>query len=126
MTKMQALNSFFSSFGIPAYEENSIYSEKVAPQMPYITYNVVTDSFGGGEVTLSCSIWYRSPSWKEIEEKADEMSVVIGYGGKTIPADGGYIWLKRGSPFAQSMEDPSDDLVKRKYISIMAEYLTAN
>jgi len=125
MTKMQTLYSFFSSFGIPAYEENSIYSSKVAPQMPYITYTVTTDSFGGGDVPISCSIWYRTTSWKEPEQKSDEISAAIGYEGKVIKADDGYVWLKRGSPFSQNMADPSDDLVKRKYINIMAEYLTA-
>lgn len=126
MTKMQALYTFFSSFGLPAYEENSIYSPDVAPTMPYITYSVNTDSFGGGDIGLTCSVWYRSTSWKDLESKADEIAKKIGYGGIILTIDNGYIWLKRGSPFTQSMGDPSDDLVKRKYINISAEYLTAD
>jgi hypothetical protein len=47
-------------------------------------------------------------------------------GGKTLPCDGGAIWIKRGSPFSQNMGDPNDDLVKRKYINITAEFFTAD
>lgn len=33
--------------------------------------------------------------------------------------------LKRGSPFAQRMSDPNDDMIRRIYINITAEFLTA-
>ena len=37
---------------------------------------------------------------------------------------GGYIWLRRGSPFAQSMGDPDDNMIRRKLLSVNAMYLT--
>ena len=43
-----------------------------------------------------------------------------------MPVDGGVLWLKRGTPFAQSMGDETDDLIKRKYLNITAEFLTAD
>ena len=55
-----------------------------------------------------------------------EISQRISRGGKIIPCDGGAIWLKRGQPFAQNMGDESDDLIKRKYLNITAEYMTAD
>ena len=124
MTKAAALYNFWSGFGLPAYEETTVPTGDDAPAFPYITYQVVTDSFGS-EVPLSGSVWYRSESWLQINAKAEEISEYIGRGGRLIPCDGGAIWLKRGQPFAQSMSDDADDMIRRKYINITAEFLTA-
>lgn len=125
MTKLQALYTFFSSFGIPAYEENSIYNPQVQPQFPYITYQALTSSFQAGEVTISVSVWSRASSLQEVEAYADAISAKIGYGGYMQQAEDGFIWFKRGSPFAQYMGDPSDDFLHRAYINITAEFLTS-
>lgn len=125
MTKAAALFNFWSSFGLSAYEENSVPTGDDAPEFPYITYSVSTGSLGA-EIALSASVWYRSPSWIEANEKAQEISKFIGLGGAVAPCDGGVIWLKRGSPFAQSMSDESDSLIKRKYLNVTAEFLTAD
>lgn len=126
MTKEAALHNFWSMFGLPAYEENAVPSGEGGAEFPYITYQVVTDSFGN-DVALTGSVWYRSTSWKEANAKAQEISDKISRGGVMIACDdGGVIWIRRGIPFAQSMGDDSDDLIKRKYINITAEYLTPN
>lgn len=126
MTKAEAIYRFFSSFGLDAYEENSVYQLDESPSFPYLTYELNTDSFSDFPTALSCSLWYRSTSWVEANEKVEEISKAIGIGGKMLKCDGGYIWIKRGSPFAQSMGDDSDDLIKRKYISISADFFTAD
>ena len=110
MTKAAAIYQFWNSFGLTAYEENSVPDEA---QFPYITYQLVTDSFER-EVPITASLWYRSESWTGINSKTEEISQTISRGGKIIPCDGGAIWLKRGQLFAQSMVDKSDDLIKRK------------
>ena len=122
MTKEAALYNFWSMFGLTAYEENAVPSDA---EFPYITYQVVTDSFGN-DVALTGSVWYRSTSWKEANAKAQEISNILSRGGVTIACDGGIIWLRRGVPFAQSMGDESDDLIKRKYLNITAEFMTAD
>ena len=122
MTKASALYQFWNSFGLTAYEENTVPDDAA---FPYITYQLVTDSFDR-EIPLTASIWYRSESWAGINAKTDEISQKISRGGKIIPCDGGAIWLKRGQPFAQSMGDESDDLIKRKYLNITAEFMTAD
>lgn len=122
MTKASALYSFWSGFGLTAYEENTVPTDAT---FPYITYQVVTDSFGS-EVALTASVWYRGTSWVEANAKTEEISRAISRGGKTIPVDGGVLWLKRGTPFSQSMGDETDDLIKRKYLNITAEFLTAD
>lgn len=122
MTKAAALYNFYSSFGLTVYEENSVPEDA---SFPYLTYNVSTGSFGEDNA-MYINLWYRSTSWTGINAKTEEISTAIGRGGKVIKCDDGAIWMKRGSPFAQSMGDPEDDLIKRKYINITAEFLTAD
>ena len=122
MTKAAAIYQFWSSFGLTAYEENTVPTDAA---FPYITYQLVTDSFDR-EIPLSASLWYRSESWTGINAKTEEISQKISRGGKIISCDGGAIWLKRGQPFAQNMGDESDDLIKRKYINITADFITAD
>ena len=122
MTKAAAIYQFWNSFGLTAYEENSV---PVEAAFPYITYQLVTDSFDR-EIQLTASIWYRSERWSGINAKTEEISQKISRGGKVISCDGGAIWLKRGQPFAQNMGDESDDLIKRKYLNITAEFITAD
>ena len=122
MTKAAAIYQFWNSFGLTAYEENTVPTDAA---FPYITYQLVTDSFYR-EVPVTASLWYRSESWTAINAKTEEISQKISRGGKIISCDGGAIWLKRGQPFAQNMRDESDDLIKRKYLNITAEFLTAD
>ena len=122
MTKAAAIYQFWSGFGLTAYEENTVSDDA---KFPYITYQLVTDSFDR-EIQLTASLWYRSESWTAINTKTEEISQKISRGGKIIPRDGGAIWLKRGQPFAQNMGDESDDLIKRKYLNITAEFMTAD
>ena len=130
MTKAAAIYKFWNSFGIKAYEENTVIDadeggNPVEPTFPYITYQIVTDSFDR-EVAATASLWYRSESWSAINAKTEEISAHIGLGGKIIKCDGGRIWIKRGQPFAQNMGDESDDLIKRKYLNLTFEFFTAN
>ena len=122
MTKAAAIYQFWSSFGLTAYEENTVPTDEA---FPYVTYQLVTDSFDR-EVAATASLWYRGESWTAINAKTEEISAHIGLGGKIIKCDGGRIWIKRGQPFAQNMGDESDDLVKRKYLNLTFEFMTAN
>ena len=122
MTKAAAIYKFWNSFGLTAYEENTVPTDAA---FPYITYQLVTDSFAS-KIKLTASLWYRSESWTGINAKTEEISQKISRGGKIIACDGGAIWLKRGQPCAQNMRDESDDLIKRKYLNITAEFMTAD
>lgn len=122
MTKEAALHQFFNSF-LPAYEENTVPDWA---EMPYITYNVVTGNILSGEIPFSCSVWYRDNSWTEINKKTREITDRIGLGGVKLKCDSGVIWIKTGTPDAQSMGDANDDTIRRKYINLTAEFLTAD
>ena len=122
MTKAAAIYQFWSGFGLTAYEENTVPDDA---KFPYITYQLVTDGFDR-EIPLTASLWYRSESWIAINAKTEEISQKISRGGKIIACDYGAIWLKRGQQFAQNMGDESDNLIKRKYLNITAEFITAD
>lgn len=121
MTKEQALYNFYNGF-LTAYEENSV-PENAA--LPYLTYNVITDNLGSGGTALTASLWYKGPSWTDIDAKRRTISASITRGGRMITCDGGAIWINRGQPFAQRMRDDTDASIKRILININAEFLTA-
>lgn len=119
MDKAQAVHEFWSGFGLVAYDENSVPDNA---QMPYITYSVVTDSLEYIAL-LTASLWYRETTWKNISNKADEVSASLK-DGVVVGLDKGYVYLYRGTPFAQRMGDENDDMIKRIYFNVNAEYLT--
>lgn len=122
MDKEQAIHSFWSSFGIPAYDANTVPDDAV---MPYITYSVATGALED-VLLLNASIWYRSTSWRDVAEKTKQIAEYVGAGGhKLMRVDGGYLFLTQGSPFSQRMPDQSDDMIRRVYININAEFFTA-
>lgn len=122
MTKGAALQSFFESI-MPAYAETSVPDDAA---FPYLTYQLSLNAWESGETALAINMWFRTPSEAIPNAKAQELSDAIGYSGITIPCDGGFIWLKRGSPWCQSMRDESDSMIKRRYINVIAEYFTLN
>ena len=122
MTKAAAIYQFWSGFGLTAYEENTVDEKAV---FPYVTYQLVTDSFDR-DVAATASLWYRGEGWTAINAKTEEIAQRIGLGGVIIKCDGGRIWVKMGQPFAQNMGDESDDLIKRKYINVVYEFMTAH
>lgn len=119
MNKEQAIHNFWSSFGLTAYDETDV---PTGATLPYITYSVATSSLGN-VVSMSASIWYRSNSWKDITLKKDEISEAIGIGGKVIELDNGYVWIQRGSAFAQRVSDANKD-IRRIYLQTQVEFLT--
>ena len=123
MNKAQAIHNFWSSFDLLAIDENSAYDEQNDLPSEYITYEVQTANIGE-PVAITASLWYKSTKWAEITQKADEIAAYIGYGGKVIPIDGGYMWVKLGSPFSQRMA-VEDDVIRRIILNINVDFLTA-
>lgn len=124
MNKAQAIHEFWSSFSLKAIDEMSAYDSAMELPDKYITYEVQTANLGNA-VALTASLWYRSTSWEAISKKADEIAAYIGYGGKVMPVEGGYIWVKLGSPFAQRMAVEQDSSMRRITLNITVDFLTA-
>lgn len=121
MTKEQALYQFFNSFGIVGYRNTSVPDDVI---FPYLTYDTPVSSFEEDPVSITANLYYYTDSEAEPDAKAEEIRNAIGIGGKIIPCDGGYIWLKWGSPWCQSLVDDTNATIKRRYMNITAEYLT--
>ncbi len=132
MNKAQALQTFWASFGIPAFDENTVPDTKDIPDR-YITYSVATGSMES-VVNLTASIWeLNTHSWQFVEETAETIGRVLeerdfthmGINAPTIPLDEGRLYLTQGQPFSQRMADPGSELTRRIYLNVQAEFLTA-
>lgn len=120
MTPEAAIYEFMSSFGIPAYASSSVPSDA---EFPYITYDVALGEMFEAETNMPVNVWYRTESEAAPNAKVREMFDRIGYGGVTIPVDGGAIWIKRGRPWAQALTvEGEDEKVKRRYVNINMEF----
>ena len=120
MDKMQALHNFWSSFELPAYDENTVPADAGYPR---ITYEAASDRLDT-VVILSASLWYWSLSWEDITLKADEIAEYIeNIYPPAIKIDTGRMFIKRGTPFAQRMSDPDGNL-RRILLTINVEFFT--
>lgn len=120
--KWQAIQQFWEGFGLPAYDESYVPDDT---PVKYITYMVYTDSLDN-PVSLNASIWDESKSWEFVSKKADEIAeYIVNMYPPSIKLDEGRLYLAKGSPFAQRIAD-EDERIKRIYLSVEAEFLTAN
>ncbi len=125
MTRSAALYAWFNSAipGIPAYPDTSVPSQSAGYEeeatLPYLTYTN-TDAGEYRESSITVNIWFRTRSEAIPNAAAQTLYDLLGEGGVILHYDGGAIWLKRGSPFSQAMQD-TDPAIKRRYINITAE-----
>lgn len=124
MDNARAYHQFWNSFGWKAYDENTVPDNALNENAGrHITYSYGTPSNFENTMGLIASLWHRSTAWDIITSKAEEIYQAIGYGGKYIKTDGGYLWIKRGQPFAQRMSD-EDDTLRRILLNIEVDFLS--
>ena len=122
MDKFQAFQSWIGSFvNGKAYLQNDVPDNAGFPR---ITYSLPVGEFDSFVMMADASIWDQSNSWKNILLKTDEIYEAVGLGGILIPYNDGKIWVKRGVPFSQPMDD-EDITIRRILLSFEIEYLTA-
>jgi len=121
MDKWQAQDAFWSSFGIPAYDQGTVPQ---TAEMPYITYEAVSAGLNAPQTVLA-SIWYRSRSWREVSNKADEIALTIKNMPPSTRIEGGRFKVRAplSTAFAQRMSDPDED-VRRIVINVEMEFIT--
>lgn len=129
MNKEQAITSFWNSFGLPAFDENTPPDNPDRSNFPYITFNVTTATMGQ-VISLGAKIWYRSASWRDVTLKKDEIVRYIGtkpfgLGHDLIYFDGGIIQIDNSSFTAQRQTDPNDETIKAYVLTMQVEYLSA-
>lgn len=124
MTPEAAIYGFLNGFSIPAYASASVPDQA---QFPYITYDLVLGEWGQPEVNMPVNVWYRTESEAQPNAKVREIGERIGMGGVLLHCDGGVLWVKKGSPWAQAVTvEGEDEKVKRRYVNINIEYLTSD
>lgn len=134
MNKQQAYNSFWNSFGVLAFEENSVPTEDVIEAMikegvatarwPMITYQVLIDDINE-PIYPTASIYDKSTSWERADTLANAISASIQTMG-TIKLDNGRVFITKGSPFAQHMSEEADRSIRRIVLNLGIEFLTEN
>lgn len=132
MDKQQAYNAFWNSFGVLAFEENSVPDDSIIEEMirsgiatakyPYITYQVLIDDLGQ-PLYPTASIWDRSTSWERADTLANSISARIQEMG-TIKLDSGRLFITKGSPYAQHMSEEADRYIRRVVLNLAIEFLT--
>ena len=114
-TRAAAFHAWASGFGIPAHAASSV---PVGAKMPYLTYTAGFNGFGDGELAITLDIWTEG-SEASANKLAEAIHDSLGLGGAVIGHDGGATWLKRGTPFCQSVTDEPG--IRRRRINISAE-----
>lgn len=122
MDAQQTMQNFWSGFGVPAYDENSVPDDQYKV-FPHITYDVVIGDTMD-ETAMSASIWTRSSQWISAIQLYDAVNDALNNGGVILPCDGGGLWIKKGSPWAQRLGDASDGSVKRIFMNITVEFIS--
>ena len=129
MDNWQALQSFWSGFEWPAYDEQTVFPEGYMKAYPHISYQSADGEFGK-IAYLVAHLWDKdsdpySVNWSKIKQKASEIKDYIGQGGVKINVDGGQIWIKIPESMTFSGPigaDPEDPTLKRMMINVEVEF----
>lgn len=101
----KALHGFFSGFGIPVFIESQVDSGQA---MPYLTYDPVIPGGFNESAAFHARLWFPTSGGNiPILGKTDEISASL-HGGLVLPCEGRAILLRKGSPWAQSMDNPPE------------------
>ena len=123
MNKWVALDSWFDSFGVKAYQEQTSATAK----LPYIDYELAFGDIDNSPLALTFSYRERATDWEGCYLMSETISADIGRWGKRLEVDGGYIIIQRGAVFAQPMDDISgDDTIRRMVFNIDVFFFTSN
>ena len=134
MNKQEAYNALWRQFGVLAFEENTVPDDEVinsliqsgvaTSKFPMITYQVITDDLGN-VLFPSASIYDKSSSWERADKLANTISARI-QAMNTIKLDNGRMFVTKGSPFSQHMDEEGDESIRRIVLNIGVEFLTEN
>ncbi|MFQ9100234.1 MAG: hypothetical protein ACLR50_15570 [Segatella copri] len=101
----RALNTFFNGFGIPGYLEDNI---PPGAELPYLTYQPTIPGGWNDEASFHARLWYPSAKGRTpILQTEDKISAALA-DGLTIECEGGAILLRKGSPWAQPLDNPPE------------------
>lgn len=122
MTPEAAIQQFLSGLGMPAYPRAAVPEDA---EYPYLTYPLTVGDWDSGEVNIPITMWFRTTSEAIPNAAVRAVKEAVPRGGVRVPCDGGMLWIKRGSPFAQALlVEGDEDGEKRRYVNLDFEFLT--
>ena len=128
MTKDKALHSYLSAYMEQEFGKvYDVYLKERVPDeaaLPYLAYEFVDNSFLDGDVYITVELWHHTDNIAYINEKVHAFREYIET-NDMISCDEGYIWIKPGSPFAQTIPGQNMVSLVGKVINITIEYFTA-
>ena len=96
-----AIKTFFSSFGLPAYQEGTVPDDVT---LPYIVFSLSSPEWNQ-KASMYAMVWDRTKSNAGITRIADQITAAIGE-RKKIPLDGaGYLVIWPETPLIQIQVD---------------------
>lgn len=118
LDKWSVQKVYWSSFGLPAYEENTVPDDAV---MPYLTYQAVSGQLGGLP-NATANLFYKGTSWAKIMQ---EVGTIEKFIDRQMFFDGGIMKVRKPlQNFAQPMPE-SDKKVRRMRLNVEIEFLSA-
>ena len=105
-----ALKTFFSGFGLNAYQENTVPSDAA---MPYITFSLNVPEWNQ-KASNYARVWDKTRSNTGLIKKADQITAAIGE-MKSIAFEGGYLVIWPETPLTQILVDGD---VRSAYINL--------
>jgi hypothetical protein len=121
MDRWEAQYNFWSQFGVPAYEANSVPDLRDVT-FPYITYEAAASGFDE-PVYITASVWDNTSSWSRIDPIVDEIERYIRKMGCPKMDGGRYRVYVGDTTFAQNMGDPDNDKIRRKVLNVTFEFM---
>lgn len=118
MTEIAAIINYFSNFAT-CYPSDAVPDD---PKYPYLTVEPRIGFFDDGNVPVQVQLWHRTESDADVNAIVRDIGRDIDYGGMPVPCDGGWVWIKRGSPFVVPVTVTDDDSIKRRLINVSLEY----
>lgn len=98
MQTAKALKEFVGGFGLPAYATETVPQDVL---LPYLTYPL-TEPEWSQKSTFYIQGWYRTTSYADMLQKADQIVREIGT-GVTISTDDGYLVIYPETPAVQTL-----------------------
>lgn len=95
-----ALKTFFSGFGLPAYQEGTVPDDV---ELPYISYSLVSPEWNQ-KASMYARVWDRTKSNTRLIQKTDQITAEIGE-RKILPLTDGYLVIWPETPKVQIQAD---------------------
>lgn len=117
LDKFSAQKVYWSSFGMPAYQELTVPEDV---QFPYIAYQTANGSLDG-VINVSASVYYKGTSWAQIMKDVLQMEKAID---RQVFIEGGCMKVRKPiTNFAQPMGD-EDEKIRRMLLTVEIEFLS--